>query len=81
MVGAMHETFSEKFLLQEPLSYKTGWWGTQMTNSWRLQVASGFYAHTLISLILVLHMKAHASCLLSVLRNTVKFRSPPYVVS
>lgn len=77
MVGEMQEACNEKFLLQKPLSYKTSRWGKQMTNSWISQIASSFYAHTLIYLILIFHMKAHSSCLPSLLRNTVEFRSSP----
>ena len=76
MVREMQEACNKKFLLQKALSYKTSWWGKQMTNSWISQIASSFYAHPLIYLILLFHMKA-CSCLPSLLRNTVKCHSSP----
>ena len=77
LVREMQEACNEKFLLQKSLSYKTSWWGKQMTNSWISQIASSFYAHTLIFLILIFHMKARSSCLPSLMRNTVKLCSSP----
>lgn len=77
MVREVQEACNERFLLQKPPSYKASWWGKQMTNSWISQIASSFYPHTLIYLILIFHTKAHSSCLPSLLQNTAKFRSSP----
>lgn len=77
MVGRGRRPCNEKFVLHKPLGYKTSGWGKQMPNSWISQIASGFSAHTLVTLSLIFHTKSHSPCLPSLLWNAVKFCSSP----